>query len=73
MKEAIKVLEEKRNIIESVLTPFNKEHNSEAYKKSLKELEGIKLAIWCIEIVEDNGSPNEHGLWLYNKYKYMKK
>lgn len=73
MKESIKVLEEKLNKIEGVLTPFNKENNTEAYIKSLKEYEGIKLAIWCIEIVEDGGCPNQHGLWMYSKYKYMKK
>jgi hypothetical protein len=51
MKEAIKVLEEKRNKIEGVLTPFNKENNSDAYKKSLKE---YKQIIKAIEILKSN-------------------
>jgi hypothetical protein len=51
MKEAIKVLEEKRNIIEGVLTRFNKDNNPQAYKKSFKKYKEI---IKAIEILKSN-------------------
>mgnify|MGYP003420465845 CR=1 FL=1 len=52
MKEAIKVLEEKRNTIAGALTLFNKENNPDAYKKSLKQYRQIAKAIEILKMTK---------------------
>lgn len=50
MKHAIETLKKERDSIIKVITPFNKENNSEAYKKALKKLKETNEAILVLNV-----------------------